>query len=187
MRRAGTLRVWVWAAWLAWCAPAAALEVGLDLELQPIEACLLGNLQRPGATESGWYFDAGSGLQARADIAFVYLTLDYRHFYQLNLDRVLAGAGVRFSLPLEKVAKWRDAELAVSAQAALLILSGRPAGGADPAERQSIIGARASGALSLSFDMGEWFYGGFFFGLGTGYAGSFGFDVSFGGLVGLKI
>ncbi|NMB74025.1 MAG: hypothetical protein GYA21_02710 [Myxococcales bacterium] len=167
--------------------PATAIEVGLDLELQPVEAALLGNLQRPGASDPGWYFDAGSGLQARADIAFAYLTLDYRHFYQLNLDRVLAGAGVRFVLPLEKVAKWRDAELSVAAQAALLVLSSRPAGGADPSERQNLIGARASGALSLSFGLGEWFYGGFCFGLGAGYAGSFGFDVSFGGLVGLKI
>jgi hypothetical protein len=167
--------------------PARAIEVGLDLEVQPIEACLLGNLQRPGGSDSGFYFDAGSGLQARADIAFAYLTLDYRHFYALNLDRILAGAGVRFVLPMEKVAKWRDAELAVSAQAALLVLTGRPPAGADPVERQSLIGARASGTLALSFDMGEWFYGGFFFGLGAGYAGSFGFDVSCGGLVGLEI
>lgn len=187
MRRARTLSVWVWAAPLLWCAPAAAIEVGLDVEVQPIEACLLGNLQRPGGTQSGFYFDAGSGAQARADIAFAYLTLDYRHYYKLNLDRILAGAGVRFVLPLEKVAKWRDAELAVSAQAALQILSGEPSAGADPVERQQAIGVRASGALSLSFDMGEWFYGGFFFGLGAGYARSFGFDLSFGGLVGLKI
>lgn len=168
-------------------AGAYAEGVSLDLEAQPLELALLGNVRSPATDETVFRMDTGSGVHARMHIYYAYLALDYEHYYDLALDQLHAGVG--YSLPLEmgRSGTWfSDARCVLRASLGFLMMGGQASMQGKHVYRTEM-GGRLGVMVSMEFGLTRFLVAGAHMGIDALYAKDLGFRVSLIGTIGLRL
>jgi hypothetical protein len=170
-------------------APAAAVakDFAIDLEAQPIGASL-AYLQRPGDSSPRLMFDSASGVHARLDVYFMYLALDYQHFYDQAFDQVSTGVGAEFELPIELAADRTNLRFYARVELDFLFLAMRAADPDTPdaADWATRMGGQVAGGLGFEVDFAQVWCAGLVWDVGAHYTGDFGFHVQLNGFAGLR-
>jgi hypothetical protein len=161
------------------CTHAVANDFSIKLEAHPLQASLLANLQMPGAAGPDFFGDVSSGAQARLQVLFLQLNLDYQHFYSHNFELLHAGLGYELALPTQKNVNFQDAKAFVRGQLGLLVLA--------KAGQSSLVGFRLGGCVGFTFPVNHLLTAGVQFDVSAMMAGSFAFCVGLSGNIGLKL
>ncbi len=161
--------------------------VTLDLEAQPLEVALLGNVRSPAVDEAVFRMDTASGIHARMHIYYAFVALDYQHYYDLALDQLHAGVGYSLPLELGRAADWfSDARCVLRASLGFLILGGH---GSEQGKKvyRTEMGGRLGAMVSMEFGLTRFLVAGAHMGVDALYAKDFGFSVSLVGTIGLRL
>jgi hypothetical protein len=164
----------------------SAEGVSLDLDAQVLEVGLLGNLVPPGADSAGYYFDSASGIQARLQLYYVHVFLDYRHFYSSALDWMSAGVGHQLELPLSRSTVQFDVVCHLRTRLGFLML-GATGGGGEREAYTTEVGGHLGGSVAIEVGLTAWLVAGATFSAAGFWANSPGFELNIAGGFGLRL